>query len=178
MTETTAAQKAKEPNPPQSLAKKAETTLGQMQAIFDDISRRAFQFFEHDGREMGKDVEHWFRAERELLHPVRIELTENDTAYAIKAEVPGFSENELEVSVEPHRVVIAGKREAKTTEDNKGKVIRSETSAEQILRIVELPGPVETGKATATLLKNGILTLNLPKTPATETVRIKPVATQ
>jgi HSP20 family protein len=177
MAETIATQKAKEPNPPQSLAKKAETSLEHMQAIFDDISRRAFEFFEHDGRAMGRDLEHWFRAERELLHPVRIELTESDTAYAIKAEVPGFGENELEISVEPHRVVIAGKHEARTTEEKKGKVIRSETSSEQLLRIVELPGPVETGKATATLLKNGILTLNLPKVPVAATVRIKPVAT-
>ena len=177
MAETIAAQKAKEPNLPQTLAKKAETSLEHMQAIFDDISRRAFEFFEHGGRVTGRDLDHWFRAERELLHPVRIELTENDTAYAIKAEVPGFSENELEISVEPHRVVIAGKRETTTTKEKKGKVIRSETSAEQVLRIVELPGPIETGKATATLLKNGILTLNLPKTPAPATVRIKPVAT-
>jgi HSP20 family protein len=177
MAETIAAQKAKEPSPPQNLAKKPETSLEHVQANFDDISRRAFEFFEHDGRISGRDLDHWFRAERELLHPVHIELTENDTAYAIKAEVPGFIENELEISVEPHRVVIAGKRETRTTEEEEGKVIRSETSSEQVLRIVELPGPVETGKATATLLKNGILTLNLPKVPAAATVRIKPVAT-
>jgi HSP20 family molecular chaperone IbpA len=74
-------------------------------------------------------------------------------------------------------VVIAGKREAKTKEEKEGKVIRSETSAEQVLRIVELPGAVETGKATATLLKSGILTVKLPKIPAAQTVRIKPVVT-
>jgi len=176
MTETGAVQKAKEPTPPQTLARKLETPFERVQAVFDDIARRAFDFFESDGRVFGRDLEHWFRAERELLHPVRIELTENDTAYAITAEVPGFNENELEINVEPHRVVIAGKREAKTTEEKKGKVIRSETSAEQVLRIVELPGPIETGKATATLLKNGILTLTLPKTPAAQTVKIKPVA--
>jgi HSP20 family protein len=175
MAETTAAQKAKEPNPPQSLAKTAETSLEHMQAIFDDISRRAFEFFEHDGQVSGSDLDHWFRAERELLHPVRIELTESDAAYAIKAEVPGFNENELDISVELHRVVIAGKRETRTTEEKAGQVIT--TSSEQVLRIVELPGPIETGKATATLLKNGILALNLPKTPPTTTVRIKPVAT-
>ena len=145
MAETTRAQKAKEPNPPQPLAKKAETSLERVQAIFDDISRRAFEFFEHDGRVMGRDLEHWFRAERELLHPVPTELTENDTAYAIKAEVPGFTEKELDITVEPHRVVIAGKHTATTTEEKEGQVIR--TSSEQVLRIVELPGQVETGKA-------------------------------
>jgi HSP20 family protein len=177
MTETAAVQKAKEPTPPQALARTFETPIERVHAIFDDIARRAFEFFEGDGRVLGRDLEHWFRAERELLHPVRIELTESDTAYEMKAEVPGFSENELEINVEPHRVVIAGKREAKTKEEKEGKVIRSETSAEQVLRIVELPGPVETGKATATLLKNGILTVKLPKTPAAQTVRIKPVVT-
>jgi len=176
MTANEAVQKAKEPAPPQTLAKKLETPMEHMEAIFDGIARRAFEFFEKDGRIMGRDLEHWFRAERELLRPVRIELTENDAAYSIKAEVPGFNESELQINVEPHRVVIAGKHETKNTEEKEGQVVRSETSAEQVLRIIELPGPVETGKATATLLKNGILTVNLPKTPAAQTTRIKPVA--
>jgi len=174
VTDSGAVQRAKEPASPETLAKKIDTPMGRMQAVLDDIARRAFEFFEHDGRIMGRDLEHWFRAERELLRPIRIELTENDTAYAIKAEAPGFNANELEINVEPHRVVIAGKRETKTSDEKKGE---SQTSTEQILRIVELPGPVETDKATATLLKSGVLTVNLPKPPAAQTKQIKPVAT-
>jgi HSP20 family protein len=173
MNETSGAvQRAREPEPPKAVGK----PLDRITNIFEDIARRAFEIFEGEGHIMGHDLENWFKAERELLHPVNIELTEGEAAFEIKAEVPGFSEKELEINVEPRRVVIAGKHETKTEEQKKGKVVCSETRAEQMLRVVELPGPIETGKVTATLLKNGILALTLPKAAPAQSVRIKPAA--
>jgi HSP20 family protein len=173
MSETTGAvQRAKEPAAVQPTAAKTEHPLNRLNRIFDDVARRAFQIFEGNGI-WGQDLDNWFKAERELLHPVNIELTENDAAFEIKAEVPGFNENELEISVEPRRVVIAGTH-ASSSEQKKGKVIRSETSAQQLLRVVDLPGAVETAKVTATLQKNGILALTLPKVAPAQTIRIKP----
>ncbi len=32
-----------------------------------DIARRAFEIFLAEGRPLGRDAEHWFQAERELL---------------------------------------------------------------------------------------------------------------
>jgi len=177
MSETTGAvQRAKEPGTPHLLGNKPENSLDRMNLIFEDIARRAFEIFEGNGREFGHDLENWSQAERELLHPVNIELTETEGAFEIKPEVPGFAENELEINVEPRRVVIAGKHESSTEEKKKGKVVRSEACAEQMLRIVELPGPIETAKATATLLKNSMLTLTLPKAAPPQPVRIKPAA--
>jgi HSP20 family protein len=176
MSETTGAvQRAREPAAVQP-AVKPENPLDRMNLIFEDVARRAFEIFEDNGRVFGHDLENWFKAERELLHPVNIELTETEGAFEIKAEVPGFSEKELEISAEPRRVVIAGKHESKTEEQKKGKVVRSEACAEQMLRVVELPGPIETAKVTATLRKNGILTLTLPKVAPAQPVRIKPAA--
>jgi len=178
MSETTGAvQRAKEPATIQiqAPAGKPENPLDRMNAIFEDIARRAFEIFEGNGRVFGRELENWFQAERELLHPVNVELAETEAAFELKAEVPGFSEKELEISVEPRRVVIAGKHETKT-EEKKGKMVRSEASAEQILRVVELPTPVDTTKAAATLLKNGILTVTMPKAAPAQPVRIKPAA--
>jgi HSP20 family protein len=176
MSETGAVQRARESAPPQAVEKKVETPLDRMNLIFEDVARRAFEIFEGNGRMFGRDLENWFKAERELLHPVSIELTETEGAFEIKAEVPGFTEKELEISAEPRRVVIAGKHESKAEEQKKGKVVCSESCAEQMLRVVELPGPIETTKVTATLQKNGILTLTLPKVAPAQPVRIKPAA--
>jgi len=153
----------------------SESLLDRMDAVFDDIASRAFQIFEGNGRIFGHELEDWFKAERELFRPVSTELTESDEAFALKAEVPGFSEKELEINVEPRRVVITGQRESKTKEEEKGKTIRSEMSSDQVLRIVELPVDIETNKVTATL-KNGVLTLALPKSASVRSVRIKPTA--
>jgi HSP20 family protein len=172
---TVAVQRAREPAAVQPTAK-PENPLDRMNLIFDDVARRAFEIFEGNGHVFGHDLDNWFKAERELLHPVNIELTESEGAFDIKAEVPGFNEKELEISVEPRRVVIAGKHETNNEERKKGKVVRSETYAEQMLRVVELPGPIETTKVSATLQKNGILMLTLPKVAPAQAVRIKPAA--
>ena len=170
-----AVQRAKEPVAVQ-LAPNPENPFHRMHAVFSDVARRAFDIFEGNGRIMGHDLHDWFQAERELLHPVNIELTENDAAFEIKAEVPGFDKTELEISAEPHRVVIAGKHESKNEEQTKGKVVRSEARAEQMLRVVDLPAAIDAAKVTATLRKNGILALTLPKVTPAQPVRITPSA--
>jgi HSP20 family protein len=90
----------------------------------------------------------------------------------LKVEVPGFSEKELEIGVEPHQLTITGKRES-SKEEKKGKTIRSESTSDQILRTVDLPKEIDPGKVIATL-KNGMLELTLPKVAQAQTVRVRP----
>lgn len=59
--------------------------------VHDSIARRAFEIFEGKSRWFGHDLDDWFRAESELLHPMHLELKESDTSLSIRAEVPGFS---------------------------------------------------------------------------------------
>lgn len=148
--------------------------LDQIDDVFAALSRRAFEIFENNGREFGRHIEDWFQAERELLHPVHLNLAETDQAFTLQAEVPGFSEKDLEVSVEPRRLTITGKREAKK-EEKAGKTVYSERCSDKILRIVNLPAEVEADKVTATL-KNGMLEFTLPKVAKAQPIRIQPKA--
>ena len=88
--------------------------------------------------------------------------------------MPGFTEKELEVSVEPGRLTISGKHES-SKEEKKGKTVYSETSSAGILRTLTLPAEVDAGKASATL-KDGILTLTLPKVAKAQAVSVKSAA--
>ena len=72
-----------------------------MQQLTDSIARRAFGFFEGNGRIFGRDLDDWFQAESELIHPVHVDVAESDEGLTVHAEVPGFTAKELEVSVEP-----------------------------------------------------------------------------
>lgn len=171
MTEkATAVQPAREP----TLKPFASDFFERANSIFEQISRRAYEIFEGHGQVFGRDLQDWFQAERELLHPVHIQLSETGDALEIKAEVPGFNEKELSINVEPSRLVITGKRETKK-EETKGKTIYSETCANEIMRVLELPTEVEADKVAATL-RNGILELSLPKTAKAKGVRIEPKA--
>jgi HSP20 family protein len=170
MAETTAAKRIEEP----IKQIKSTSLLDQIEQTFNALSRRAYEIFESNGRAFGRDLEHWFQAERELLHPVHVHVSVTDDLLEVKAEVPGFSEKELEISVEPRRLTITGKRETKK-EEKKGKTIYSEKCADQILRLVDLPVDVEVDKVTANL-KNGVLDLTIPKVAKAQTVRIHPKA--
>jgi HSP20 family molecular chaperone IbpA len=167
---STAVQRAQEPVTPKPV--KVESLLDRMNEVFNDISKRAFEIFEGSGRMFGREVDDWLKAEREFLRPVHIQLSESGESLELRAEVPGFNEKELEISVEPSRVTISGKRET-SKEEKKGKTVYSETGRDQILRVVDLPVEIETDKATATL-KNGVLELSMPKAAKARSIRIQP----
>jgi HSP20 family protein len=145
--------------------------LEQVDSIYDSIARRAFELFEGDGQWLGRDLDYWLRAESELLHPIHMDVTESDNDFTVRAEVPGFSVKDLEIKVEPRRLKIAGKREIK--EEKNGRKILSEGCADKILRVLDLPMDIDTTKVNASL-KDGILTLDLPKAANARAVRIEP----
>lgn len=170
MGEATAMKRVEEPPKPV----KSGSLLEQVEQTFNALTRRAYEIFDGNGRTFGRDLDNWLRAEKELLHPVVLNLTESDSSFELKAEVPGFNENEIEIGVEPARLTITGKRET-STEEKKGKTVCSESCSNQILRIIDLPAEIETGRVTASL-KNGILELTLPKVAKAQVLRIHPKA--
>jgi HSP20 family protein len=135
--------------------------IERVNSLYDRIARRAYELFDGNGRLAGRDLADWFQAEEEILHPLHLEVSESPQALTVHAEVPGFKANELEINVEPYRVTITGKRETKQ-ESKSEKTIYSETCADQILRVLDLPAAVEAEKVKATL-KDGVLELDMPK---------------
>lgn len=151
-----------------------ENVFNRIQQVYDSVARRAFDIFETNGRWFGRELDDWLQAESQLLHPVHLEIAESDDNLTVRAEVPGFSTKELEINVEPRRLTITGKHEAKE-ESKKGKTIYSERCAKEILRSFDLPAEIDSTKVTATL-KDGILNIELPKAAHAKTVRVEPKA--
>jgi HSP20 family molecular chaperone IbpA len=146
---------------PQNLAKRIDD-------IHNQIARRAFEIFQCSG---GQELDNWFKAEAELLHSSDININESESALNIEAEVPGFNASELEVSIEPRRLIISGKKETSKEEKKRGKSIYQEQCSSELLRVIDLPAEVVASKATATL-RNGVLELNMPKIARLE-VKVK-----
>lgn len=150
---------------------KSENLVERMDKMFETVAQRAYQIFESNGRIFGHEIDDWFKAESELFHPVHVEMTESGETLEVKAEVPGFNEKEIEVSVEPCRLTITAKRES-TREEKKGKKVYEEFCSNQIFRMMDLPMAVDPDKTAATL-KNGVLQLTMPKAVKGKTVEIK-----
>lgn len=108
---------------------------------------------------------------RELPRPIPVTLAESDQFLEVQAEVPGFSEKDLEIFIEPRRLTITGKRETKK-EEKKGHTFDLEQGSNEILQVIELPAEVQTEGAVA-VLRNGMLMLKVPKHRTAQTVRIE-----
>jgi len=149
----------------------AGDVFDQIQNAYDSIARRAFEIFDDNGSWPGNDLQNWLQAESEVLQPVRLEVAESNDSLLVRAEVPGFSAKELEINVEPRTLTITGKHESQE-ENKKGKTIYSERSANEIVRVVDLPADVDSSKVTATL-KDGVLNVEMPKAAHAKRVRIE-----
>jgi len=125
------------------------------------IANRAFEFFRDREFEHGHDLEDWLRAESELLEQPALNVSETDDEFSICADVPGLTEREIEVKVDPYRVFITSTRE-ESHGKKEGKSDSSERTSKQFLCEYDLPAEIDPAKVTAEL-KNGVLTIGLPK---------------
>ena len=140
--------------------------LSRLQDVHDAISARAYEICEARGCVPGDDWEDWFRAEAEFLRPVAVHVSESEDAITVIAQVLGFSADELEIAVEPYRVIVAGKKKG-GPEFTGTKTIYIDWSPDEILRIVPLPSEVFPTRAIAKT-QAGLLEIDMPKVPRRE----------
>jgi len=135
--------------------------LRKMAEIQNTIARRAYELFASSGFTDGHDLADWFLAESQLPGRMPIEVTEGEKELTVKAGLPGFTEKDIEIRVEPRRLFISGEREEKSESKKKGERVYSERS-DQVFRTLDLPADVDPDKVKATLSK-GELEITLPK---------------
>jgi len=128
---------------------------------FEAIERRAFDLFEKRGCELGRDVEDWLKAERELMGWPAAELAEKDGAYQMQITLPGFEAKDIEVTATPSEILVhAATKEEKKEE--KGNVLWTEFGSNDVCRRFGVPNPIDVDKVTANL-ENGVLRVNAPE---------------
>lgn len=164
--QTQQALEVKKTSPSGPIFVEAEKLFEQMKESAQAIAKRAYEFFDGRGQEFGHDLEDWLRAELELTRRVPVELRENDGHLIVRAEVPGFKPEEINVSIEPKQIILSGKTEQKKEEKTANEVF-SEIQSNQFCRCLALPAEIDPATASATL-KDGVLELALAKAAASE----------
>jgi HSP20 family protein len=88
---------------------------------------------------------------------------EDEKAFHVEAELPGFDEKDVEVTVLGNELRLEGRREEKHEENTK--LYQSERYTGEFKRVLRFPVDLDEAKIEARF-KNGLLTVTLPKAAA------------
>ncbi len=115
-----------------------------------------------------RDFDDMFRLPQTMLRSlpeepqIRMDVSEDEKAFVVKAEIPGVRKDDIKVSIDGNRVSISAELK-KEKEEKKGEtVIRSERYYGRQFRGFTLQQDVDASKAEASY-EDGILALKLPK---------------
>lgn len=104
----------------------------------------------------------WRNEGRFSLSAPAVDLTEEDKAYRITAELPGMNEKDIDVSIAGDMLVLKGEKRQEHQENAKNHYL-AERSYGAFQRSFTLPDGIDRDKIAAEFSK-GVLTLTLPKT--------------
>ncbi|USX16250.1 Hsp20/alpha crystallin family protein [Oxalobacteraceae bacterium OTU3CAMAD1] len=95
---------------------------------------------------------------------MRMDVTETEKEYTVKAEIPGVQKEDIKVAVNGNQVSLTAeiKEEKSADGGGAGGTLRSERYHGQLHRSFTLPQEVDDDQAGARY-ENGVLTLTLPK---------------
>jgi HSP20 family protein len=93
-----------------------------------------------------------------------MDVSETKDSLVCKVEVPGMEQKDIQISLQENLLTIKGEKKQEKEEKDEH-YHRIERSYGAFTRSLRLPVAVDAGKVTATV-KNGVLTVTLPKTPA------------
>ena len=99
-----------------------------------------------------------------------VDIYENDDALVVKAELPGFSKEDITVELKDNTLMLKGERK-RETEVKEGDYHRMERTYGAFQRSFALPTTVDQQKVTAAY-KDGVLELSLPKVEAAKPKRV------
>ena len=118
-------------------------------------------------------IDQWFpdvfrRLARPLQMPndmpgeIRLDVTENDKDYQVRAEIAGARKDDIRVAVDGNYVSISAEVRKEKEEKSGGRVLLKETSYGSVARGFSLAHEIDAA-AVAAKLEDGVLKLTLPK---------------
>lgn len=100
----------------------------------------------------------------------RFDIKETKNAFVIKADLPGIKDEDVNISLTGSQLTVSGKRDEERREEGEHHYM-VERSSGTFSRVFSLPDGVDADAVTADM-KNGVLTLQIPKRPEAQPKRI------
>jgi HSP20 family protein len=138
------------------------TPYRDMMSVRDEMNRVLNEAFGRDTN----DESTWFSG----AWSPPVDIYETDDALVMKAELPGFSKDDISIEMKENTLVIKGERK-REDEVKEGSYHRTERVYGAFQRSFLLPTTVDQEKVRAAY-KDGVLELRLPKVQAAQPKRI------
>ena len=106
------------------------------------------------------------RMPEDMPGEIRLDVTENDKDYDVRAEIPGVKKDDVRVSVDGNFVSISAEVRKDKEEKSAGRQLVRESYYGSVSRGFSLAHEID-GKAVVAKLDDGILKLTLPKREGT-----------
>ena len=101
----------------------------------------------------------------------RVDVSESDTAYTLRAEIPGVKKNDISITIDGDTVAIGTEVKNEKDVKNGDQVLRSERYYGKMYRAFALGQAVDE-TAAAAKYSDGVLELTLPKKAAVQAKRV------
>ncbi|QOG24049.1 Hsp20 family protein [Bradyrhizobium sp. SEMIA] len=101
----------------------------------------------------------------------KVEISENDRAIEVSAEMPGLERKDVEISIDDDMLTIRGEKKIEDDKTDKN-VQHSERSYGVFLRVLQLPPGIDPSSVQATM-SNGVLKISIPKPAKPEPKKIE-----
>ncbi|MBO0381117.1 Hsp20/alpha crystallin family protein [Staphylococcus saprophyticus] len=128
-----------------------------------DLKPFGRDYFDMTPSELFRDFGRQFFSNFPDEQSIKTDISEKEDRYELKAELPGFSKDQIDISYENGMLIISGENNQVNEEkDNEGKVIQKERSYSNVKRMYSLNNIDEDNIEAK--FEDGILSVDLPKT--------------
>ena len=128
-----------------------------------DLKPFGRDYFDMTPSELFRDFRRQFFSNFPDEQSIKTDISEKDDRYELKAELPGFSKDQIDISYENGMLIISAENNQVNEEkDDEGKVIQKERSYSNVKRMYSLNN-IDEDNIDAKF-EDGILSVDLPKT--------------
>jgi HSP20 family molecular chaperone IbpA len=150
MASQTATAKSKDTSSPISVQKECQHLKDRAN---NAVARRAYALYLSEGAREGDHLNHWLRAESEVLTRVS-EIRESSSWYIVNVPLPDFEPEQIQVGVDQTGVIVTADKTPTTGEPGAD----GDTFRESLILVATWPSSVDPSTASA-YIKGGGLTL-------------------
>jgi HSP20 family molecular chaperone IbpA len=111
-----------------------ETITDEIQEMYDEIIRRAYEIFQRRGGNCTLDLEDWLTAEQQVLEKPNVRVDETSSRIVVRVYVTNPAVMDVQLLVTPHAMLVHGP-------------IRN--TSKKLFRVVQFPRKIDVTKAEA-----------------------------